>query len=102
VPVDPNYGMSGAAVRRQATYYFLWLTGLIGLIALVGFIPAIAIFILVYMRFGFKEPAIHAAAFGLATALLCWVLFHQLLAVAWPQSFLGDLFPELRSQLGFI
>jgi putative tricarboxylic transport membrane protein len=100
--IDTNYGMSGAAVRRQATFYFLWLAGLIGLIALFGFIPAIAIFILVYMRFGFKEPATHAAAYAIATALLCWVLFHQLLAVAWPQSVLGDLFPELRSELGFI
>jgi len=33
---------------------------------------------------------------------LCWGLFHKLLAVAWPQSLLGDTFPALRASLGFI
>ena len=82
--------------------YFAWLAGLMMLVGAVGFIPAIAIFIFVYMRFGFKEPALNAAVYALATALLCWGLFHKLLAVAWPQSLLGDFFPELRSALGYI
>src|SRR5579864_4963114 len=99
---DKDYGMSGAAIRREATIYFAWLAGLLVLVALVGFIPAIAIFIFVYMHFGFKEPALHAAGYAAATTLLCWGLFHQLLAVAWPQSYLGDFFPTLRSSLGFI
>jgi putative tricarboxylic transport membrane protein len=100
--IDPNYGMSGAAIRRQAAVYFAWLAGLMALVALVGFIPAIAIFIFVYMHFGFREPAWAAALYATATTLLCWVLFHRLLAVAWPQSLLGDAFPALRSALGFI
>jgi TctA family transporter len=99
---DKNYGMSGAAIRREAAVYFAWLAGLMGLVALIGFIPAIAVFIFVYMRFGFKEPALKAGVYGAATALLCWGLFHKLLAVAWPQSLLGDFFPELRSALGYI
>ncbi len=99
---DGNYGMSGASVRRQAAVYFAWLAGLIGVVALIGFIPAIAVFVFSYMRFGFKEPARSSALFAVATALLCWVLFHELLAVAWPQSLLGDFFPELRAALGFI
>jgi putative tricarboxylic transport membrane protein len=99
---DINHGMSGAAFRRGAAIYFLWLAGLLGLVALIGFIPAIAVFIFAYMHFGFKEPKISSAAYALATALLCWVLFHKLLAVAWPQSFLGDAFPALRAELGFI
>jgi putative tricarboxylic transport membrane protein len=99
---DKNYGMSGAAIRREAAVYFAWLAGLMGLVALIGFIPAIAVFIFVYMRFGFKEPALNAGVYALATTLLCWGLFHKLLAVAWPQSLLGDFFPELRSALGYI
>jgi len=99
---EKDYGMSGAALRLQATGYFLWLAGLMVLVAVVGFIPAIAIFIFVYMHFGFREPAWAAALYAAATTLLCWFLFHRLLAVAWPQSLLGDFFPALRSALGFI
>jgi len=99
---DKNHGMTGGAIRLGATIYFAWLVGLMLLVAAVGFIPAIAIFIFVYMHFGFKQPALHAAGYAAATTLLCWGLFHQLLAVAWPQSYLGDFFPALRSSLGFI
>jgi hypothetical protein len=71
-------------------------------VAIVGFIPAIAIFIFTYMHLGFKETPASAAAYAAITALLCWGLFHKLLAVAWPQSLLGDFFPALRATLGFI
>ena len=97
-----DHGMSAAAFRRQAVVYFAWLAGLMGLVALIGFIPAIAVFIFVYMHFGFREPAWAAALYAAATTLLCWFLFHRLLAVAWPQSLLGDFFPALRSATGFI
>ena len=65
-------------------------------------IPAIALFIFAWMHFGFGENPARAAVCGALTALMCWGLFHELLAVAWPQSLLGDLFPALRDALGFI
>jgi putative tricarboxylic transport membrane protein len=99
---DKNFGMSGARIRGQAAVYFAWLAGLLGLVAIVGFIPAIAIFIFAYMHLGFKETAVSAAAYAAITALLCWGLFHKLLAVAWPQSLLGDFIPALRATLGFV
>ena len=62
--------MPGAAVRRQAiAIYFLWLGGLMGLIALIGFIPAIAIFIFAYMHLGFREPAGGSAIYAGAIAV---------------------------------
>jgi len=100
--VDKNFGMSGATIRSQAAVYFVWLAGLMALVAVVGFLPAIAIFIFAYMHWGFKESPASAAAYAAITVLLCWGLFHKLLAVAWPQSLLGDIFPALRATLGFI
>jgi putative tricarboxylic transport membrane protein len=100
--VDKDYGMSGATIRRQAAIYFAWLAGLLVLVAVIGFIPAIAVFIFAYMHLGFREPPASSAIYAAATALLCWGLFHKLLAVAWPQSLLGDAFPAWRAALGFI
>jgi putative tricarboxylic transport membrane protein len=99
---DKNFGMSGARVRAQAVIYFGWLAGLLALVALIGFIPAIAIFIVAYMHLGFKESLASAILYAAITTMLCWGLFHKLLAVAWPQSLLGDIFPALRATLGFI
>ena len=91
-----DLGVADNVVRRRATYFFLWLGGFIGLVALIGFIPAIAVFVFAYMSFGFGEPKLNSLAYALATTLLCWVVFQWGLQVAWPQSFLGDLFPALR------
>jgi putative tricarboxylic transport membrane protein len=99
---DKDFGMAAAAVRRQAVVYFLWLAVLLALVEAAGFIPAIALFIFAYMHLGFGESRVRAAVCGAVTALMCWGLFHKLLAVAWPQSLLGDAFPALRAALGFI
>jgi len=48
------------------------------------------------MRFGFSEPWTTALGFAAATTLVCYVVFQWALAVAWPPSPLGDLFPVLR------
>jgi putative tricarboxylic transport membrane protein len=93
----PDLGVADDVVRRRATIFFVWLAGFIALVALIGFIPAIAVFVCAYMRFGFGESWPTALGFAAGTTLVCYVVFHWALAVAWPPSLLGDLFPDLRS-----
>ncbi len=88
--------LAGAVVARRAGGLFLWLAGFIALVAVVGFIPAIGVFTLGYMRLNFGEPWPRAAIAGAATALFCWAVFDQALAVPWPHALLGDVFPALR------
>jgi putative tricarboxylic transport membrane protein len=93
----PDLGVADDVVRRRATIFFIWMAAFIALVFLVGFIPAIALFVLAYMRFGFGEPWVTALSYSVATTLVCYVVFHWALAVAWPPSLLGDLFPALRA-----
>jgi hypothetical protein len=97
-----DFEIAPQVARRQATIYFAWLAAFLLAIWLIGFLPAIALFVFAYMCFGFGEPALHSAGFAAATVLLCWGLFDRLLAVAWPPSLLGDYFPALRALLGFV
>src|SRR5262249_51520391 len=99
-------GLSPASVPAElssrATLFFLWMAALIGLIALIGFIPAIGVFIFAYMCFGFGETWIDAAGYAVATTLVCWGVFDRALHVAWPHSLLGNLVPALRAGIGLI
>jgi TctA family transporter len=88
--------LPGGVVLQRAAVYFGWLAGLLVLIALVGFVPAIGIFILIYMRLGFGESWRNAAICASVTTLLCWGVFDRGLSVPWPQSALGDAVPWLR------
>ena len=92
-----DLGVTDDVARRRATIFFVWMAAFIALVAMIGFIPAIAVFVFAYMRFGFGEPWPIALGFAAATTFLCYVVFHWALAVAWPPSLLGDLFPQLRS-----
>jgi hypothetical protein len=97
-----DIGVTPQVARRQSTLYFAWLAAFLLTIWLIGFLPAIAIFVFAYMHFGFREPALHSAGFAAATVILCWGLFDRILSVHWPQSLIGDLFPQLRAAVGFI
>ena len=96
-PHVPDLGVADDVVRWRAAIFFVWMAAFIALVFLVGFIPAIALFVFAYMRFGFGEPWMTALGFSVATTLLCYVVFQWALAVAWPPSLLGDLFPALRA-----
>ncbi|HUI12040.1 MAG TPA: tripartite tricarboxylate transporter permease [Xanthobacteraceae bacterium] len=92
-----DLGVTDDAARRRAVSFFAWMAAFIALVWLIGFIPAIALFVFAYMRFGFGEPSLSSLGFAAATTVICIIVFHWALQVAWPPSLLGDLFPALRA-----
>jgi hypothetical protein len=89
-------------VLRRAASYFGWIVGFIGVAALIGFIPAIAIFVITFMRFNFGEPWQRSAVIAVCTTLFAYAVFDRGLAVPWPNSVLGDLVPVLREVTGLV
>ncbi len=55
-----DLGVTDDVVRRRAISFFVWMAAFIALVALIGFIPAIALFVFAYMCFGFGEPWLHS------------------------------------------
>jgi hypothetical protein len=49
------------------------------------------------MRFQGKESWRVALLVSGGTWLFAYILFHRIVHVVWPQSFIGDLFPGLRA-----
>jgi putative tricarboxylic transport membrane protein len=94
--------LPGGIAARRAAAFLAWLSGMVALAALIGFIPAIGVFVFVYMGIGFKEPLAKAALFGVAMTLFCWAVFDRGLSVPWPQAVLGDLIPSLRESSGLM
>ena len=107
-PVDPSRAtpsgdiVPAGVVRSRALGYFAWLFGFVALAALVGFIPAIGLFVVAYMAVGFRQPWLRSLQWAAATVILCWLVFDQGLSVPWPQAELGDLVPALRNLTGLM
>jgi hypothetical protein len=92
----------GALVRVRALRYFGWLVGLGASGMLIGFVPAIAVFVALFMRAEFRERWRVALLAATAVTLFLWGIFDRVLAVPWPPSLLGDALPALRQATGLV
>ena len=101
-PAIEKVSIAPELARRRAIIYFGWLFLLLGLIAVVGFIPAIFIFVFTYMNRGFHEGWPSSLGYAAATGTVCWVVFNWALNVVWPHSLVGDMMPILRSATGLL
>jgi hypothetical protein len=98
----PETPLPGRIAVRRAVEFLGWLVGMVALAGLIGFIPAIGVFVFIYMGIGFREPLVKAALFGVAMTLFCYAVFDRGLSVPWPQAVLGDWVPALRDASGLM
>ncbi|MCZ6813657.1 MAG: hypothetical protein O7F14_06345, partial [Alphaproteobacteria bacterium] len=63
----------------------------------IGLLPAMFVYLVGYMRFEGKESWKLTLTIAVPMSIASYLLFHTLLLVQWPQTVLGDFFPELRS-----
>ncbi|WP_238381055.1 tripartite tricarboxylate transporter permease [Alkalilacustris brevis] len=96
--IRPSTAEPLALVLRQMA----WLVGLLVSIRLVGMLPAIALFGIVYMLTEGRTRWHHTLLIVVPFVLALYLLFQNMLNIPWPQSLLGDLFPALRATFGRI
>ena len=105
IPAE-EHGSSIALPRdlliRRAGSYFCWIVGFIGVAALIGFVPAIAVFVVAFSRFNFGEPWPRAIVLAAGTSVFAYLVFDRGLALPWPNSVLGDVWPALREMTGLV
>ena len=64
--------------------------------ASIGLIPTVALFVVAYMRLENREP--WKLTIGVAAGLTAFIyaVFHRLLNVPWPETFVGTWLPALK------
>jgi len=77
-----------------------WLAGLLVGVLLIGLMPAIGLYMFLYMSTAGKTPWPIALIVTISLWIGFYVLFVKLLHVPWPPSLLGDVFPDLREWTG--
>lgn len=96
---------TGTASQAQLIYTRLgsqlaWLVGLLVSVLIVGMMPALGAFIVLYIRLVGAARWTTALMIAIPLWIAMYLLFNTLLHVPWPPSLLGDTFPALRALLG--
>jgi TctA family transporter len=77
-----------------------WLIGLLAGVLLIGLMPAMGLYMFLYMATAGKTPWPLALLIAAALWIGFYILFVKLLHVPWPPSLLGDALPDLREWTG--
>jgi len=83
----------------RSAIFFVWVCGYLALSIVLGMLPALAVFVLLCMRFWGRESWGRAVGLAVCITLFAWLLFDRFLAVPWPQSLVGTWFPALQAYL---
>src|ERR1700688_3768040 len=77
--------------------FFGWMAGFAACMALIGLIPTVPIFITAFMRLEGRESWKIVIPMAASVVVLIYVVFDQLLAIPWPPTLAGMLFPVLHA-----
>ena len=83
-------------IGTRALTFLGWILFYLGATALIGLLPAMLVFLILYIRFDGRETWWMSLAVAFGTTLFCYIVFHRVVGVIWPKAWIGDLFPFLR------
>lgn len=86
-----------ALVRNRALKFLGWLLIFLILIAFIGMLPTVFVFIPLYMWWEGRENWKLMLILSSGMTLFSWVLFDQLLSLPWPRTILGTIWPALKT-----
>ena len=89
-------GLSRGSYNLRVLEFFAWLCGFMFVWWVGGILLASTLFVIGYMRIRGSESVVMTAAYILVIGCLIYFVFDQGFHIAWPESLVRSLFPELR------
>jgi hypothetical protein len=83
-------------IATRALRFFAYLLAFMGSMAVIGLIPTVAVFVVVFMRLEGQERWQLVLTYAAVLLVGIYVAFDVFMAVPWPPSLLGQFFPALK------
>ncbi|MEZ2127747.1 MULTISPECIES: tripartite tricarboxylate transporter permease [unclassified Sinorhizobium] len=94
--VGENGHLTNSEIGLRAAVFLGWMLSFFLSMATIGIVPTILWFVIAYMRFEGRERWTLVLPMAIGLAAFVYVVFDQLLMIAWPRTFVGALFPALQ------
>ncbi|WP_117193330.1 tripartite tricarboxylate transporter permease [Rhizobium terrae] len=99
---DPLEAMPDRELYARIGIMFAWVFGVFFGTLLIGLLPTLFVYMVAYMRFEGRQPWLRTLIIAVVIWIAMFILFDTLLVMPWPQSYLGDAFPTLRTMVSDI
>src|SRR6266566_1175770 len=84
-------------IVMRAALFFGYLIGFMAVMATIGLIPTVGVFIIFFMRYEAKERWSLVIPYAVVLVLFIWFAFDYFMAVPWPPTLIGQWFPLLKA-----
>jgi TctA family transporter len=88
-----------STVAFRGAIFYGWLLAFMASMAVIGLIPTVPIFVVLYMRLEGPEPWKLVIPQAAGLTVFIWVVFDKLLTIPWPQTYVGVWFPILKDYI---
>jgi hypothetical protein len=88
-----------STVAIRGLIFYGWLLAFMASMAVIGLIPTVPIFVVLYMRLEGPEPWKLVIPQAAGLTVFIWIVFDKLLAIPWPQTYVGTWFPILKDYI---
>ena len=88
-------GLSRKTTLRRAAQFFGWFVGFMASMAVIGLIPTVPLMVIAFMRIEGRETWRLCISYAIILSAFIYIIFDQLIHVAWPTTYMGHAFPEL-------
>ncbi len=89
--------LSKSTVITRGLIFFGWLLAFMASMSVIGLIPTVPLFVMLYMRLEGPEPWKIVVPQAICLTVFIWFLFDQLLTIPWPPTYLGAWAPWLKA-----
>ncbi|MCC6780055.1 MAG: tripartite tricarboxylate transporter permease [Hyphomicrobiales bacterium] len=83
-------------IIQRAAWFFGYLIGFMALMAVIGLIPTVGIFVVFFMRWEARERWPLVIPYAAILVVFIWFTFDYIMALPWPSTLLGQWWPAAK------
>ena len=91
----PSICRSSLIVKRAARF-FGYLIAFMGVMAVIGLVPTVALFVVIFMRYENKEPWKLVITYAIVLVFAISFVFDNVMSIPWPPTLIAQWFPALK------
>jgi len=84
-------------IIKRAARFFGYLLVFMGIMAVIGLIPTVALFVVIFMRYENSERWTLVITYATVLVIAITFVFEHVMHIPWPPTLLGQWFPTLKS-----